>query len=139
MEPTLALIPGAEGWQLSNPPILPMACLLESLRLICQAGMPLIRAKNIALGNLLIEGLTSLGDERIEILTPTREDERGAQLSIRVSGLGRKVFDGLSLRGVVADWREPDVIRLAPVALYNRFEDIARLVEIIQELLHENR
>lgn len=139
MEPQLSLIPGAEGWQLSNPPILPMACLLESLRLICQAGMPLIRTKNLALGNLLIEGLQGLADERIEILTPAREDERGAQLSIRIAGVGKKIFDGLSFRGIVADWREPDVIRLAPVALYNRFEDIAQLVDIIQELLYENR
>lgn len=137
MEPRFECMPGAEGWQLSNPPILPMACLLESLQLFQNAGIKAIREKNLTMGNLLIQWIKELEHPNIEILTPENPDERGAQLSIRLKDADKNIFQKITKAGVIADWREPDVIRIAPVALYNSFTDIATFIEIFKTAVYE--
>ncbi len=136
MGPTFEPLAGAEGWQLSNPPIFAMAPLIAALDLYGQAGMEALADKSRRLTGfleMLIED--HLGD-RIEVLTPREPSSRGAQLSLRLRDgrqIGRAVFDGLSRSGFVVDWREPDVIRAAPVPLYNRFEDVSRFVSALEE------
>ena len=126
MEPDFAAATGAEAWQLSNPPILAMSPIRASLQIFLQAGMEPLREKSGALTAYLEDGIRTRLDEQIEILTPSDPARRGCQLSMRVrSGRqnGRELFRYLEERGVITDWREPDVIRVAPVPLYNRFED----------------
>lgn len=137
MEPKFEYIPGAEGWQLSNPPILPMACLLESLQIFQKAGMKAIREKNLAMGSLLLQWIKELLHPNLKILTPENPEERGAQLSIRLKDANKQIFQNICSAGVIADWREPDVIRIAPVALYNNFTDIANFMDIFQTALYE--
>lgn len=127
---------GVEAWQLSNPPILSMAAVWSSLNIFKEAGMSRLRAKSVKLTGYFEYLLDSLDDSRIEIITPRDPDQRGSQLSVKFSSHGRQIFETLGKRGVVADWRQPDVIRFAPTALYNSFEDVYRLVEIIKELLN---
>ncbi len=132
-------IPGAEGWQLSNPPVLGMAALLASLEIFMAAGTGRLREKSLALTGLLERRLDETLSERIEILTPRAPARRGCQLSLRLrdgAAAGRAVFTRLGEAGIVCDWREPDVIRVAPVPLYNRFEDIERFVAALAEALH---
>ena len=131
MEPDFVPIPGAEGWQVSNPPVLGMAALLASLELFTAAGMARLREKSVALTGLLEHRLDETLADRIEILTPRDPARRGCQLSLRLrdgATAGRAVHAGLGEAGIVCDWREPDVIRVAPVPLYNRYEDIERFV-----------
>ena len=126
--------PGARGWQLSNPPILAMAPLHASLVLLTSIGMPALRARALRLTGYLDELLRTHAANIIEILTPGDESQRGCQLSLRVRAgreAGRALFAHLVARGVVGDWREPDVIRLAPVPLYNRHMDCLRAVRTI--------
>src|SRR5690606_11659003 len=107
---------GADGWQLSNPPILALAPLRVSLQLFREAGMPELRARSVALTGWLAEQVeTRLGDV-LEIVTPREAERRGAQLLLRVRAgrdAGRSLFDHLCGRGVIGDWREPDVIRIS--------------------------
>ena len=136
MGPHFVPTPGADGWQLSNPPILALAPLRISLQLFRRAGRERLHAKSIALTGYL-EWLIrhELGD-LLEILTPPSPPRRGCQLSLRVSGprdAGRSVFDHLQRAGIVVDWREPDVIRAAPTPLYNRHIDCLRLVGAIAD------
>lgn len=121
---------GAEGWQLSNPPILQMAALRASMEIFDEVGMEKLRAKSELLTGFL-EGLLAphLG-EALSIITPGEKSERGAQLSLRVSRNGKSLYEKLTARHVICDWREPDVIRVAPVPLYNSFMDVFRFVEI---------
>jgi kynureninase len=119
---------GAEGWQLSNAPVLGMAAHLASLELFDEAGMDRIGAKRDLLTAYLefvIDDISARNQERVsfELITPRDKNKRGAQLSIMAKGQGRALFDALSELGVVADWREPNVIRVAPAPLYNSFED----------------
>ncbi len=117
--------PGADAWQLSNPPILAMAPVRASLALFDRAGMTALRAKSRRLTGYLHFLLSRRLPESVEILTPDDAARRGCQLSLRLrQGDGRRVFRQLEDDGVVADWREPDVIRVAPVPLYNRFADV---------------
>ena len=127
-------LPGAEGWQLSNPPILPMASMRASLELFNQAGMDQLRQKSIKLTGYLYD-LLRANDlfSHCTVITPTEPDERGCQLSLLVRPNGKQVFDHLTQHGVIADWREPDVIRIAPVPLYNSFEDTWKFVELLKE------
>jgi len=128
--------PGADAWQLSNPPILAMAPLRTSLQLFDEAGMPALREKSIRLTAFLADLLASGFEELLEIITPFEPKRRGCQLSLRVRAgrdEGRRLFDFLQARGAISDWREPDVIRVAPVPLYNRFEDCARLGDLLAE------
>ncbi len=128
-------IKGAEGWQLSNPPIFQMASLRASLEIFAEAGMKNLREKSIELTNYLEFLLNEIHDERIAIITPKNAAERGCQLSIRVKNAGKNLFKAISEKGVIADWREPDVIRVAPVPLYNSFADCRKFVEILKNCL----
>jgi kynureninase len=128
-------IAGAEGWQISNPPILQMAALRASLEIYAEAGMPRLAAKSKELTGFLQTLLDEIGDERIQVITPREPEERGCQLSIRVKDADKTLFESISSKGVIADWREPDVIRVAPVPLYNSFADLARFVKILRSCL----
>lgn len=123
-------IAGAEGWQLSNPAILPLAALRASLNLFMEAGMDALRRKSVLLTGYLEYLLLHEGHDTCSIITPTEPGERGCQLSLRIGANGRQLFEHLSSSGVVCDWREPDVIRVAPVPLYNSFTDVHRFAEL---------
>ena len=138
MEPGFVPAAGAAGWQVSNPPILSAAPLLAALRLFDAAGMPALRDKSLAMNRFLREAIETRFATALECVTPARPGSQGCQLSVRVrSGrdAGRRLFEALQARGIVADWREPDIIRVAPVPLYNRFEDLARLLVALLEHL----
>lgn len=127
MPPDFRPMPGAEGWQNSNPPILSMTPLRASLPLFQQAGWEALETKSRWLTGLLRSNLSSIEGLNLRILTP--HQSAGCQLSVYVSERGRSLFEHLTQQGIVADWREPNVIRLAPVPLYNTFGDIYRCVE----------
>jgi len=125
---------GADAWQLSNPPILGLAPVRVSLELFAEAGMDRLRAKSVALTGFLAEALLTEVGDIVDVVTPADPERRGCQLSLRIrSGreAGRALFEKLEDVGVVTDWREPDIIRVAPVPLYNRYADAWRLVEQI--------
>ena len=126
---------GAEGWQISNPPIFQMASLRASLEIFEEAGMNNLREKSVKLTNYLEFLLNEIHAVRISVITPSNSFERGCQLSIRVKDADKNLFKKISARGVFADWREPDVIRVAPVPLYNSFADVYRFVEILKDCL----
>jgi kynureninase len=135
MGPDFLPTPGAAGWQVSNPSILSAAPLLASLELFAAAGLTHLRAKSVALTGYLAFLLDPLP---IEILTPTGAGAHGCQLSLRMgrdARHGRAVFEHLRGAGVVCDWREPDVIRAAPVPLYNNFEDVFRFATALEAAL----
>ena len=131
MGPQFAPTPGAEGWQLSNPPILALAPLRVSLEIFHRAGLGRLREKSRDLTGWLAQLIQrELGDV-LDILTPAAPERRGCQLSLRVQGArdaGRALFEHLAAQGIVGDWREPDVIRVAPTPLYNRYSDALRFV-----------
>ncbi|ARN79097.1 kynureninase [Nonlabens spongiae] len=124
---------GAEGWQLSNPPILSMAAIKSSLDIFKEAGFENLRAKSIHLTSYLEYLLHEMEGDRIEIITPTETKDRGCQLSLAVKDADKSLFETITEKGVIADWREPDVIRIAPVPLYNSFLDCYKFVEILKE------
>jgi len=129
---------GAAGWQVSNTPLLGMVPLQASLEQFAAAGLPGLAAKSRELTGWLERLLDERLGGRIEILTPRDPRWRGAQLSIRLRdarGRGRALFEAMIARGLACDWREPDVIRLAPAPLYNSFEDCWHAVALIEELL----
>jgi len=126
-------IPGVEAWQLSNPPILSMAAVWSSLKLFNKAGMDSLRKKSILLTGYLEYLLSTLGKDTINIITPHDPDQRGAQLSIHVKNADKNLFDYITENGVIADWREPDVIRVAPTPMYNSFEDAFRFYEVLRD------
>jgi len=137
MGPEFHAAPGAAGWQLSNPPILSAAPLIASLALFEQAGLHRLRQKSLALTGYLEDLLDRLAPD-VQLITPRAADSRGCQLSVRITGphgRGRRVFEALSARGVIADWREPDTIRLAPIPLYNSFADVFRGAEALAQTL----
>jgi kynureninase len=127
MRPEFHAAPGASGWAVSNPPVFSSAPLRASLPLFVQAGMPALRHKSLALTSYLESLLLELASTQLAIVTPPGPAHRGCQLSVRVlagAQRGRQVFESLARRGLVCDWREPDIIRLAPVPLYNGFENV---------------
>ncbi|WP_304037897.1 kynureninase, partial [Mesonia mobilis] len=128
-------IPGAEGWQLSNPPILSLAAIRASLAIFDEAGFENIRAKSVKITNYLEYLLKEIEGDQIEIITPQNPEERGCQLSIKVKNANKALFDKLMAAGVISDWREPNVIRVAPAPLYNSFEDVYKMVERLKALL----
>ncbi len=132
MGPDFTPIPGAEGWQLSNPPILSLAPVLASLKVFDEAGMPALRRKSQRLTGFLEFLIHEQLGGQMEILTPRDKESRGCQLSLRVHNGGRDLFEELERKGVICDWREPDVIRAAPVPLYNSYRDVFRFVEILK-------
>ncbi|WP_159018347.1 kynureninase [Algibacter sp. L3A6] len=130
-------LPGAEGWQLSNPPILSMAAIKASLDIFKEVGIEKLTAKSKKLTGYFEFLLNDLGEDAIKIITPTNPDERGCQLSIQVKNANKTLHNKLTEAGVISDWREPDVIRCAPVPLYNSFEDVYQLVEKLKTILNE--
>lgn len=134
MPPDLELLAGAEGWQISNPPILSMAPLVVSLAMFREAGMARLVEKSRALTGFLEFLVRARLPGDIEIVTPQSPAERGCQLSLRLRNgaqVGRRVFAALEERDVVCDWREPDIIRVAPVPLYNTFTEVWEFVEAL--------
>jgi kynureninase len=129
MGPQFRPMPGAEGWQLSNPPILALAPLCASMEIFTEGGMDRLRAKSLLLTSYMEFLLGQLTSKDFSISTPTDEKKRGAQLSIRVPSQGRAFCDRLAVAGVVGDWREPDTFRVAAVPLYNSFDDVYRFVQ----------
>jgi kynureninase len=141
MAPEFRPAPGADAWQLSTHTTLAMAPLLASLEVFDQAGFARLREKSIAMTAWLARQIEEDLGEVLEIITPMQEERRGCQLSLRVRAgreAGRSLFTRLEQEGVVPDWREPDVIRVAPVPLYNSYEDCARLVRIMQKIARKN-
>ena len=136
MGPEFKPLEGAEGWQISNPPILQMAALRASLEIFDEAGMTALRAKSEKLTGYLEFLIDQIGNERISIVTPRDPSQRGCQLSIRVKNADRSLHERIVARGVYADWREPDVIRVAPVPLYNSFADVFKFAEILRDSLN---
>ena len=128
-----------EAWQLSNPPILSMAALLSSLEIFHEAGMSPLRQKSEKLTSYLESLIKSELAEEIEIITPSSPQSRGCQLSLRLLQPINDITNLLHERGVISDWREPDVIRVAPVPLYNSFEDCYKFVQILKGILFECR
>lgn len=134
-------IPTAEGWQLSNAPVLSMAAHKASLDIFNEAGIDNVIAKGKDLSGYLFFILDEINKngEKMEIITPRNEKEHGCQVSMLVKNNGKKLFDYLKQQGVIADWREPDVIRVAPVGLYNSFGDVYRFGELLSKYFEENR
>jgi kynureninase len=126
---------GAAGWQLSNAPILAMAALRASLALFAEVGMPALRAKSEQLTAYLFELIDDLGTAHVEPITPRDPAARGSQVSLRVHGDPERLLALLQERGVVCDFRRPDVIRAAPVPLYSSFEDVWRFVDTLRAAL----
>ncbi len=126
---------GAAGWQLSNAPILSMAAHRASLEIFENAGIENLREKSLKLTGflefLIDEFNSKKSNESINIITPRDPNQRGCQLSLLTGENGKTLFDSLTKNGVIADWREPNVIRIAPVPLYNTFEDCWRFVDIL--------
>jgi kynureninase len=130
-------IEGIDGWQLSNVPILPGAALLASLQIFKEAGMKNLRKKSLGLTAFLEFILNEIDPDKkhFELLTPSDPSERGCQLSIFLKHDGKKIFNKLTKAGVIADWREPNVMRVAPAPLYNTFEDVFRFGEVFQSVI----
>lgn len=138
MTPDFVPMASAEAWQLSNPPILALAPVLASLEIFSAVGMPALRQKSVKLTGYLEWLLQQKLAGQIEILTPSDPAARGCQLSLRMScpnERAREVFQRLETAGVTTDWREPDVIRVAPVPLYNTFSETYRFMEILGRVL----
>lgn len=130
MGPDFHVTPGAEGWQLSNPPILSLAAVKASVDMFDAVGMDALRAKSVKLTGYFEFLLDALKSDAFTIMTPRAPEQRGCQLSIVMKKDGRKTFDALTEAGIICDWREPDCIRVAAVPLYNSFRDVHRFVEI---------
>lgn len=138
MEKGFHPIPGAEGWQLSNAPVFSMAAHNAALDIFEEVGMPALRAKTEKLSGYLefvVDQVSAANKNCLEIITPRDWKQRGCQLSVIAHGYGRDLFNKLMHNGVMPDWREPNVIRLAPVPLYNSFEDVFKFGERLQEAM----
>ncbi len=131
------MLPGAEGWQLSNPPILSMAAIKASLDMFAEAGMDNLIAKSRKLTGYFEFLINQLQNDSIKIITPENPEERGCQLSIQVKNADKSLHQKLTEVGIISDWREPDVIRCAPVPLYNSFRDVYTMVERLKSILNE--
>lgn len=139
MDKGFEAIPTAEGWQLSNAPILSMAAHKASLDIFDEAGIERLHAKRKMLSDYLLFIIDDCnlrsGEKVIEVITPRNENEKGCQVSILMLKRGKEIFDELTKQGVIADWREPNVIRVAPVPLYNSFEDVYRFGSFVNRLI----
>ncbi|WP_375241816.1 kynureninase [Lacinutrix sp.] len=136
MRQPLDVIPGAEGWQLSNPPILSMAAIKASLDMFNEVGMEALREKSERLTGYFEFLINELNNNKIKIITPSNPTERGCQLSIQVKDADKNLHKKLTEAHIITDWREPDVIRCAPVPLYNTFEDVYRMVDKLKAILN---
>jgi kynureninase len=138
MESGFRPIATAEGWQVSNVPVLSMAAHKASLDIFEEAGMDALIKKSKQLTEYLFYVLDDINQEKnklLEVITPGKDDEHGCQVSILLSSGGKDVFNELIKQGIVADWREPNVIRVAPVPLYNRFEDVWKFGEALRNVM----
>ncbi len=133
------VMPGAEGWQLSNPPILSMAAIRASLDMFEEVGMEALRAKSEKLTGYFEYLINQIDTASIKIITPSNPKERGCQLSIQVKNADKSLHKKLTENNIITDWREPDVIRCAPVPMYNSFEDVYRMVECLSSILSEGK
>ena len=139
MEPDFDPVHGADGWQISNLPILSLAPYLASVEMFAEVGMDKLIAKRNLITSYLEFVLHEIDKELegadFEILTPANQEERGCQLSVYLHGQGRELFEKLMKNGVITDWREPNVIRLAPAPFYCSFEDMYEFGQILKELI----
>ncbi len=135
-DPQFDPIEGAQGWQISNPPILSTAPLLASLEIFERAGMASLRKKSIALTGFMQHLIEQRLSGLVQIITPSAAEQRGCQLSLRIArpaAAAKRCQEQLTAAGVVGDWREPDVLRLAPIPLYNSFADVFAAVDILSQ------
>jgi kynureninase len=138
MEPEFIPMQSAEAWQMSNAPVFNMAIHLASLDMFQEATMQKLWAKSRPMTDYLefvVNDVAKQTGADLEIITPKEHHRRGCQLSIVAHGYGRKLFDTITEAGVIADWREPNVIRMAPVPLYNSYEDVYRFGEVLKVAL----
>ncbi len=138
MGPDFVPIPGAEGWQVSNPPILSTAPLLASLDIFRRADLRRLREKSILLTGFLRQLIEGLLPDQVDIITPSAPDECGCQLSLRLKGDPREAkrcHERLLAAGIIGDWREPDILRWAPTPLYNSFSDAFAAVDMLTRAL----
>ena len=135
MGPDFDPIQTAEGWQISNAPVMGMAPLLAAMEIFDEAGMASIRLKSEKLTGFL-EYLITENLPAVAIITPAKPEERGCQLSLVAPG-GKNTFENISKKGVVCDWRKPDVIRVAPHPLFNRYTEVYDFVELLEQSLSE--
>jgi kynureninase len=135
MKDTFEPMPSAESWQLSNAPVFSMTPLLASLELFEEIGIQKLNEKSRQMTAYLEFLLLQIDNDRIRIITPSNPKDRGCQLSIQVQNGNKTIFDRITAQGVVADWREPDVIRVAPVPLYNSYMDVFKFVNILKDSL----
>jgi len=134
LEPEFIPVPSADGWQISNPPIFSMAPLRASLAIFVEAGgMESLRAKSIKLTGYLEFLLTEIGSKKFTVITPREPGARGCQLSILAHEHPKKLFEELQIAGVKCDFREPNVVRVAPTPLYNTFDEVWRFAKILAE------
>ena len=122
----------AEGWQQSNPPILSLAAIRASLSIFDEIGMDALVTKSKKMTDYLIWLLKTIETKKVNIITPK---EKGCQISIQVKNADKKIFKIITKKGVIADWREPDVIRIAPVPLYNSYTDVYKFYKILDSVL----
>ena len=131
----------AEAWQLSNAPIFSLAAHLASLEIFDEVGMKALREKSVQLTRFQEFIINDISERNahinLEIITPKDPNKRGCQLSIVAHGQGKSLFEKLSKKGVVSDWREPNVIRIAPVPLYNSFVDAFNFGKILESSINE--
>lgn len=136
MEPQFDPVAGANGWQISNLPVLAMAPYLASVEMFKEIGMPkLIKKRNLITAYLefvLHEIDKEIPSAEFEVITPENQEERACQLSVYIHGQGKELFHYLMENGVIVDWREPNVIRMAPVPLYSSFEDMYEFGQILK-------
>jgi len=135
MGPDYHAIATAEGWQVSNPSILSLAALRASMEIFDEAGIERLRVKSELLTGYLESLLDQDRPEQFSIITPRNPAHRGAQLSLRLARGGRAICDTLAAQGVLCDWREPDILRVAPVPLYNSFSDVFTFAEKFRTVL----
>jgi kynureninase len=119
---------GADGWQLSNPSIVSLAVLRASMNIFHEAGMERLRNKSVSLTNYIEFLLNENTSTKFSIVTPAEKERRGAQISIRIPQNGRSLCERLTQEGILGDWREPDLFRVAPVPLYNSYQDVFHFV-----------
>jgi kynureninase len=137
MEPNFDAVEGANGWQVSNLPVLSLAPYLATVEMFVQVGMEKLIAKRNKITSYLEFILHEIDKEipqaNFEVITPSNQSERGCQLSVYLHGQGKELFTYLMQNGVITDWREPNVIRLAPVPFYTSFEDIYNFGQILKK------
>ena len=136
MEPNFGPVHGADGWQISNLPVLSLAPYLASVEMFAEVGMDALIEKRDHITSYLEFILHEIDKEvkgNFEIITPSNPEERASQLSVFLHGEGRSLFDYLMKNGVITDWREPNVIRLAPVPLYCSYEDMYDFGQILKK------